>query len=180
MAGTNAIELDQPAVRAPTHPKMIDYQTILSPSCTRCGVAATSKKRILEAAADLIATTYADIDSRALFDQLMARERLGSTGLGEGVALPHCRLAGCTQVRAAFFSLDHGLDFDASDGQQVDLMFVLVVPEEAQDTHLVVLSHLARVFGDADARAALRTQPDDAALFELIVSQLQSASEAAG
>jgi PTS system nitrogen regulatory IIA component len=159
---------------------MIDYQDILSPSCTQCSVAATSKKRILEKAADLIASNHPEIDSRLLFDQLMARERLGSTGLGEGVAIPHCRLKGCNDVRAAFYSFEHGIDFDAADGVPVDLMFVLVVPGEAEDTHLVVLSHLARIFGDVDARNDLRAQANDAALFDRILKQLQRASSTAG
>ena len=159
---------------------MIDYQDILSPACTQCRVAATSKKRILEKAADLIASTHPNIDARLLFDQLMARERLGSTGLGDGVAIPHCRIEGCSDVRAAFFSFEQGIDFDASDGMPVDLMFVLVVPGEAQDTHLAVLSHLARIFGSQEARSSLRALADDAALFDAILTQLQNASEASG
>ena len=165
-------------LKAPT--PMIDYQHILSPACTQCGVAATSKKRILEKAADLIASSHPNIDSRLLFDQLMARERLGSTGLGDGVAIPHCRLEGFSDVRAAFFSFEQGIDFDASDGKPVDLMFVLVVPGEAEDTHLVVLSHLAQIFGNPQARSDLRAHSDDGALFDAILTQLQSASEAAG
>lgn len=172
MAATNAIEPEQ----NPPTPSMINYLDILSPLCTRCHVTASSKKRILEEAADLLASHHSSIDARMLFDQLMARERLGSTGLGEGVAIPHCRLEGCKEVYAAFFSLNEGIDFDASDGKPVDLMFVLVVPEESHDVHLAVLSHLARIFGNPEARARLRASADDSTLFDDMLTQLQQAS----
>ena len=107
---------------------MIDFSSILSPSRTRTSFPASSKKRVLEQAAEVIASASSDLTSRHLFDQLMARERLGSTGLGEGVALPHCRLDGTRSIIGAFLHLDSAIDFDSNDGEPVDLIFVLVVP----------------------------------------------------
>lgn len=136
---------------------MIDFPSILSPGRTRAAFAASSKKRALEQAAEIIVAEHTELDARRLFDQLMVRERLGSTGLGEGVALPHCRLDSSTTIIGAFLCLATPVDFDADDGQPVDLMFVLVVPNEAEGPHLEVLANVARVLGDPKCRDQLRT-----------------------
>lgn len=155
---------------------MIDFSSILSPSRTRTSFPASSKKRVLEQAAEVIASASSDLTSRHLFDQLMARERLGSTGLGEGVALPHCRLDGTRSIIGAFLHLDSAIDFDSNDGEPVDLIFVLVVPSEAEGAHLDILTNVARVFGDPANRTQLRAATDDADLHTNLLDLLERAA----
>ncbi len=135
---------------------------------------ATSKKRLLEIASEYIGAAHEGIDARTLFDHLMARERLGSTGLGDGVAIPHCRLEGRSEPIGALFRLDKGVDFDAPDGEPVTLIFVLAAPAEGHDLHLKVLAKLAAVFGDPASRAALQECSTDKALYSRIHSLLEA------
>ena len=155
---------------------MIDFRSILSPGRTRISFPASSKKRVLEQAAEVIATSSSELTSRALFDQLMARERLGSTGLGEGVALPHCRLDGARSIIGAFLHLEGAIDFDSNDDEPVDLIFVLVVPSEAEGAHLEVLRSVAAVFGDPASRTQLRAATDDADLHKNLLELLEGTS----
>ncbi len=151
---------------------MIDIRTILDVSCTRSGVAANSRKRLLEYASDLLAEHY-ELSARQLFDELMNRERLGSTGLGEGVAIPHCRLP-CSGIHAACLTLATPVDYDAIDGEPVDLIFVLIVPPEETSAHLEILAALARLYGNADNRNRLRAATSDEQLFEVFTGLLAS------
>ena len=121
---------------------------------------AQSKKRVLEQAAHLLSGSDDQTQIEQIFARLLARERLGSTGLAAGVALPHARLPGLTRSRAAFMRLHQAVDFDSQDGQPVDLVFVLLVPEEATDDHLHLLAALARLFRDAAVCHTLRTTHD--------------------
>lgn len=130
---------------------------ILSPERAQAGMVAGSKKRALEQAAALVSKALdGGASSDAVFDALLARERLGSTALGEGVAVPHCRLAACTQSLGALIRLGEGIDFDAPDNQPVDVLFILVVPAQATDEHLQLLGRIAAMFNDTAARTALR------------------------
>ena len=152
---------------------MIDFRQILRPECTR-RVEARSKKAALEKGSELIAAHHADVDARRLLEGLLNRERLGSTGLGEGVAIPHCRLEECQHPTAALLTTAP-IDFDAPDGQDVDLLFVLAVPLHGQRTHLEILGALARVFDDAGNLAGLRGAKTDAELFDTLQRQLAMA-----
>lgn len=114
--------------------------------------------------------THEELTSRAVFDALLARERLGSTALGEGVAIPHCRLPGMTGIRAALITLDEGVDFDAPDGDPVDLLCCLIVGEEEQDHHLKLLSQLAQIFSDAAKRRALRAEKTKDGLYRQLLA----------
>ncbi|MCB1802760.1 MAG: PTS IIA-like nitrogen regulatory protein PtsN [Gammaproteobacteria bacterium] len=125
---------------------------------------ASSKKRVLEQAARLLAGTGADQDAEAIFERLLERERLGSTGLAGGVALPHARMPGIKESHGAFLRLAEPVDFDALDGQPVDLVFALLVPEEATEEHLQLLSALARMFNEAELREQLREAEPEQAL----------------
>ena len=144
-------------------------EDLLNASSVRCNASAASRKRVLQFIADLVADELLSAD--ILFDSLMARERLGSTGLGEGVAIPHCRMA-CDRMRAAFVSLEHPIDYEASDGEAVDLLFVLVVPHEEQHAHLDALAALAELFSSAENRTALRACNSDEALCQSISALL--------
>lgn len=121
-----------------------------------------------------------ELTSRAVFDALLARERLGSTALGEGVAIPHCRLAGMTGIRAALITLDEGVDFDAPDGDPVDLLCCLIVGEEEQDHHLKLLSQLAQIFSDAGKRRALRAEKTTDGLYRQLLAFAPDSDRSAG
>ena len=115
---------------------------ILTPERTFAGVQGGSKKRVLELIGKLVAQ-HTNLDPDAIYENLIARERLGSTGFGNGIAIPHCRLEDCHQAIGALLQLDGKIDFDALDGQPVDLIFVLLVPQEATEQHLQILKMLA-------------------------------------
>jgi PTS system nitrogen regulatory IIA component len=132
-------------------------------------MSAASRKRALQLIAEMMADD--DVSADALFDGLMGREKLGSTALGEGVAIPHCRIQ-ADRMRAALVSLPEPVDFEASDGIAVDLLFVLVVPEEEQNAHLEALSALAGIFSQAGNRAALRACASDDSLRKTFTAQL--------
>ncbi len=152
---------------------MFDITTILDRNTTRTDVDAQSRKRAIEIAADLLADQHDDLTARTLFDELMNRERLGSTALGDGVAIPHCR-TGCERIHAAFLRLQEPVDYDAPDGAPVDLLFVLVVPPEESSAHLEVLASLARLFQDPENRRALRAQASDDDLYRKLVGLVSS------
>lgn len=133
-----------------------------------CCAQAASKKRALEQLATLIAQAVPALGAGEIFDSLIARERLGSTGLGHGVAIPHGRPKGNTQAAGALLKLTDGVDFDAVDGQPVDLLFALLVPEQSTDEHLQLLAQLAEMFSDHDFVQRLRACPDAPALYDLI------------
>ncbi len=121
-------------------------------------VDASSKKRVLETMSELLAGADQTLSARAVFDRIIARERLGSTGLGHGVALPHGRVPQLERTIGAFLKTRDGVDFDAPDGQPVDLVFGLAVPEECTEEHLQILSQLAGAFSMDELREALRTE----------------------
>lgn len=121
-----------------------------------CNVDAHSKKRALEKLSELIARGANDSDATEVFDTLLSRERLGGTGIGHGVAIPHGRLKHGTQPRAALLRLKQPVDFDAIDNEPVDLLFALVVPEQSTEEHLKILAMLAAMFQDPGFRQRLR------------------------
>ncbi|MAD00489.1 MULTISPECIES: PTS IIA-like nitrogen regulatory protein PtsN [Pseudomonas] len=142
---------------------------ILTPERTFSGVQGGSKKRVLELIGKLVAQ-HTNLDPDAIYENLIAREKLGSTGFGNGIAIPHCRLEDCHQAIGALLQLDGKIDFDALDGQPVDLIFVLLVPQEATEQHLQILKMLAGKLDRADLRDALRAAPDADALYHVMVN----------
>ena len=114
----------------------------------------TSKKRMFERVGMLFESNQ-QISRSLVFDSLFAREKLGSTGLGQGVAIPHGRIAKLRDATAAFVKTSHPIPFDAPDGQPVNLIFVLLVPERANDLHLQILGELAQMFSDPQFRNRL-------------------------
>jgi PTS system nitrogen regulatory IIA component len=129
-------------------------------------VPATSKKKLLEQLAEIVSEAVPDGTQDAIFDSLLAREKLGSTGIGEGVAIPHCRLPQCHQAIGVLFRLSEAIDFDAIDKQPVDLVFALLVPQEATDEHLQVLATLAKNFNEASFRDGLRAATSDQEFYQ--------------
>jgi PTS system nitrogen regulatory IIA component len=134
-----------------------------------CKDEVSSKKRLLELLGELIASGQTDFTVREIFDSLNGRERLGSTGLGHGVALPHGRLSQSRRAVGAFVKLNHGVEFDAIDKQPVDLVFALLVPEHFTDEHLKILAYLAEMFSDKAFCDRLRSTDSDQALFEQLI-----------
>lgn len=132
------------------------------------GLEISSKKRLLETLAELLANDHPRLSTEMVFERLLERERLGSTGLGHGVALPHARVKEITQVIGAFVQSRHGVDYDASDGEPVDLAFALLVPETATEEHLQLLAHLAGRFSEATTRARLREAESPRAILDLL------------
>lgn len=150
---------------------------LLAPARVRVNAAVTGKKRLLEQLSTLLAEGGVE-GERAIYDSLCGRERLGSTGLGHGVAIPHGRSARATAATGAFLRLNEPVDFGAPDGEPVDLVFALVVPEHYAQQHLLLLANLAEMFGDAGFRQQLRQAPDSATLYALL-SDWQAAHPAA-
>jgi nitrogen PTS system EIIA component len=134
----------------------------------RCGLDLTSKKRLLETLAQLLASAHPRLDEDTVFEHLLERERLGSTGLGHGIGLPHARTKDVSSVIGAFVQLHQGVDYDTSDGEPVDLAFALLVPDEANDEHLRLLAQLAGLFSDPEVRAQLRSAASVAALLHIL------------
>jgi len=136
-----------------------------------CNVTAASKKKVLEQLGQRLAETVPALTQDIVFDALLERERLGSTGLGRGIALPHARLPQVARTVAAFIQLTDGVDFDAVDGQPVDLAFAMLVPNEATEEHLQLLARLAKMFSDAEFCESLRRADSPEQLLELIRAQ---------
>ena len=129
----------------------------------------SSKKRVFEQVGLLFENSL-HIARSIVFDSLFARERLGSTGLGQGVAIPHGRIKGLKDALGAFVRLAQPVPFDAPDAKPVTLLFVLLVPEQATEKHLQILSELAQMFSDRALREALATAADAEALHQRIVA----------
>lgn len=147
----------------------MDVSDIITPERTFTNVEGTSKKRVLENAAGLIAQLAPEFTANELFDNLITRERLGSTAIGKGVAIPHCRAKHCTHTIGALFKLQEPVDFDALDNEPVDLMFVLLVPEEATEEHLQLLSQIAQRFSDENVRDSMRSATNKESFFQEFV-----------
>jgi len=145
---------------------MNPINTILSPSRIVLDLEACSKKRLLEEAGQLFAATYG-IEQALVFETLLAREKLGSTGFGQGVAIPHGRIEGLKEAVGAFIRLAEPLDFAAPDGKPVSLVFVLLAPGEAAEASLQILASLAGAFARSSFREKLAAAPDAAAVWDI-------------
>lgn len=129
---------------------------------------ASSKKKVLETLSRILAQDISNYSQEQIFNNLTQRERLGSTGLGSGIALPHCRLAGLARPSAAMLTLDNTIDFDSPDGQGVDIIFGLVVPDNNDSEHLKTLARLARLFSDIELCQQLRNADNNQEILALI------------
>jgi PTS system nitrogen regulatory IIA component len=136
-------------------------------------VKAGSKKQLLQDIAARARETYG-LDARLVCEGLMAREKLGSTAMGGGVAIPHARLPGISAITGLFARLEKPADFEAADGVGVDLVFVLLAPEESGADHLRALARVSRLLRDADLRKKLRATSEPGALYALITEPMAS------
>lgn len=134
----------------------MELADILAPERIALNFTASSKKTLLEKASELLSTGVEAAHSRDIFDSLCQRERLGSTGLGHGVAIPHGRVAGQVSVSGALIRLNNAIPFDAPDNENVELFFALAVPAQCTDVHLQLLAGIAERFGNEECRNRLR------------------------
>ncbi|MGB4468821.1 MAG: PTS IIA-like nitrogen regulatory protein PtsN [Azovibrio sp.] len=139
---------------------------LLPASHVLLGMDAGSKKRVFEQAAQMFESADG-IAAAQVFDSLFAREKLGSTGLGQGIAIPHGRIKGLKQATGAFIRLAEPIPFDAPDGRPVSQLFILLVPEQATEEHLQILSELATCFADRQFREQLAAATDAARVITL-------------
>lgn len=142
---------------------------LLPSSNVRLDLEASSKKRVFEQAG-LLFENNQGIARSLVFDSLFAREKLGSTGLGQGIAIPHGRIKGLRDAVGAFLRLAAPVQFDAPDGKPVGLLFVLLVPEQATEHHLQILSELAQMFSDKSFRERLAGATDADQAHELFMN----------
>lgn len=148
----------------------MEIADLLTPGGVRADLKATSKKQALQAIAQLAAET-AGLPERTVFDTLLERERLGSTGIGGGIAIPHGKIPGLDRIRAIFVKLDQPVDFDAIDDQPVDLIFLLLAPEDAGAEHLKALARVSRLLRDKKLCAELRASTDAEKVFSLLAAE---------
>src|SRR5512134_2276852 len=142
---------------------------LLPPANVLLDLPVSSKKRLFEQVGLLFENNHG-IARSLVFDSLFARERLGSTGLGQSVAIPHGRIKGLKDALGAFVRLAQPVPFDAPDGKPVQLLFVLLVPEQATEKHLQILSELAQMFSDRALREALANAADAETLHQRIAA----------
>jgi PTS system nitrogen regulatory IIA component len=145
----------------------MDITELITQERIVCNCEVASKKRVIEALSELLTMGASLTAPRLIFDSLIGRERLGSTSLGHGVALPHGRFNQSQRAVGAFLKLRNGVDFDAIDRQPVDLIFGLLVPDHYTDEHLKILAYLAEMFSDQVFCQRLRDSNSDLSLFGL-------------
>ena len=148
----------------------MQLEKILAPSRCYCKIDGISKKRVLTNISHLIAESIGTLDGDEIFNALMAREQLGSTGLGNGIAIPHCRVSHCQEIIGTLVTLDTPVDFDAVDNKPVDILFVLIVPEKQHDEHLKTLAGLAELFDDEDFCLTVRNTHENEALYNMAIT----------
>lgn len=146
----------------------MDLTELLTENRVACVSHATSKKRALELLSELLTADVPGLSQGEVFDSLCERERLGGTGLGQGVAIPHGRLVGLDRAVCAFLRLRTGVDYDAMDKQPVDLICGLLVPKESTQAHLDLLAGLAEMFSDQDFCTRMRATHSSQELYELL------------
>ena len=149
---------------------------LLSPDAILSALRVNGKKQALQEMSER-AAQVSGLPAREIFDALLQRERLGSTGVGDGIAIPHGKLAKCNRIFGIFARLERAIDFEALDGLPVDLIFLLIAPESAGADHLKALAMIARVLRDSEMAAQLRATRDASALYSLLT--LRPASHAA-
>jgi len=155
----------------------MEIPELLSPEAVIAHLKSANKKQVLQDIAER-AVPLTGLPARRIFETLIERERLGSTGMGQGIAIPHGHIAGLRQITGLFAQLDNPVDFDATDDQPVDLLFVLLAPEGAGADHLKALARVSRLLRNQSVCEKLRAAQTPAALYALL-TEPTSASQAA-
>ena len=147
--------------------------SILKPDAVKTIASCTSKKRLFHDLGELASASYG-LDANTVIEALIEREGLGPTGVGHGIALPHARISGATQVQGIFLRLEKPLNFDSVDRQPVDLVFCLIAPETAGVEHLKALALVSRTLRDDAICAKLRANSDPATLYTILTAEQSS------
>ena len=153
-------------------------EEIISPDAVLCNAQARSKKHCLEILSELLARSVPDIPAEDIFESLIERERLGCTSLDAGVAFPHCRVEGIDRCIAAMIKLSEPIDFDATDGEPVDLIFGLMVPKEVTDSHHADIAMITALLSDAGLRSRLRAATSSSELYRALVAPSNTSTSA--
>jgi nitrogen PTS system EIIA component len=143
---------------------------VLPLNCTKSAVQCSSKKRALEIISE-IAAEYTGINSTELFECMLSREKMGSTGIGNGIAIPHARMTSFEQAVAVLVQCEDPIDFDAIDNRPVDILFALLVPEEQCKEHLKTLALMAERLNDKKVLKSLRKAESDQELYDNMINQ---------
>ncbi len=148
----------------------MQLEDIIKPDGVLCNATARSKKHCLEILSELLIRSTPDNSSEAVFGCLNDRERLGCTGLDRGVAFPHCRVAGIDECRAALIKLSEPVEFDAADGEPVDIVFGMMLPMELNEEHHDGVKMITRILADEGLRSRLRSANSSNALFDALLN----------
>ncbi|CUS47434.1 MAG: PTS IIA-like nitrogen-regulatory protein PtsN [Idiomarinaceae bacterium HL-53] len=149
----------------------MNLREILTPDCTKCAVDDTSKKKLLESISHMVAPKLGGVSRDDVFESLLQRERLGSTGIGLGIAIPHGRLTNASHPVAVLITLSAPIEFESIDNQPVDIIFALLVPENEPETHLKTLSAVAQRLNNRECCRKLRSANSDNELYELFTDE---------
>ncbi|MFT5837642.1 MAG: PTS system nitrogen regulatory IIA component [Flavobacteriales bacterium] len=146
----------------------MEIKDILHPDCTLCAIQGTSKKRVLELISQIANQYLMDIDQATILSSLMCREKMGSTGIGSGIALPHGRLQDLENVIAIVVTSAKPINYDAIDNAPVDIFFAILVPENKASEHLGTLSAIASKLNNKETLSRMRKAKTDQELFEAL------------
>jgi len=147
----------------------MDINEIINPARVLASLKPNSKKQLLQELADVGAEETA-IEAHTIFESLLEREKLGSTGVGNGVAIPHAKLPGMDRIVGVFAHLNKPVTFEAVDDQPVDIVFMLLAPEGSGADHLKALSRIARILRNQSTLAGIRSSTDPEAIYSLLTS----------
>lgn len=153
----------------------MEIEDLLSADSILADFKASSKKQAIQSLAKMMAQKNG-LCEREIFANLLDREKLGSTGVGRGVAIPHARVSGLDRITGMFVRLSNGIDFDAVDEHPVDLMFMLLAPEEASTEHLKALARVSRLLRDESVCGKLRVTADPSAMFAMLAQPTSAAA----
>ncbi|TQV72875.1 hypothetical protein FLL45_15530 [Aliikangiella marina] len=145
----------------------MNISQILTPEATLCSVSLSSKKKVIEKVSEVMAQSI-NCHAEDIYESLFAREKLGTTALGHGIAIPHGRVEACTKATSVLLLLDTPVDYDAPDGQPVDIIFAILVPEQADAEQLKCLAEIAKVLSEPSLVSQIRHAHCGDALFEII------------
>ena len=148
----------------------MELSDILTPERCLCKIQGFSKKRLLKTLSTRLGESFSNLDENQVFDSMMAREQLGSTGIGKGIAIPHCRVPECNEAIGCLITLETYVDYDSTDGEPVDLIFMLIVPEENEEDHVRILAVLAEKFLSESFCDSLRNAQNNDELYHHAIS----------
>jgi len=154
-------------------------EELVKPDSVLCNAHARSKKHCLEILSELLARSGSDVSNEDIFERLIERERLGCTSLDKGIAFPHCRVEGIHHSAGALIKLSEPVDFDTSDGEDVDLVFGLMVPKDVDDSHRADITMITGSLMDDELRNRLRAATTSSELYNALLGGSQQEPETA-